>query len=184
MLHVLPIGHTTLGHDEDKFFLSFFLSFLSFFRWSYSPLWALACWTIPLHFSLPITNSLHLLTPSTWRSLSTSSLHPFLGLPLHLVPSSSWVKIFLGILSSSILSRWPSQLILCPFILCEEDKLTIKNAAEATVLHLVLPVVWHTANSKLWLVTSADCCVATLGKAKVRPLLLMHLFVSVVHASG
>jgi hypothetical protein len=26
------------------------------------------------------------------------------------------VKIFLGILSTSILSRWPSQLILCPFI--------------------------------------------------------------------
>jgi hypothetical protein len=26
------------------------------------------------------------------------------------------VKIFLGILSSSILSRWPSQLILCHFI--------------------------------------------------------------------
>jgi hypothetical protein len=26
------------------------------------------------------------------------------------------VKIFLGILSPSILSRWPSQLILCPFI--------------------------------------------------------------------
>jgi hypothetical protein len=26
------------------------------------------------------------------------------------------VKIFLVILSSSILSRWPSQLILCPFI--------------------------------------------------------------------
>jgi hypothetical protein len=26
------------------------------------------------------------------------------------------MKIFLGILSSSILSRWPSQLILCPFI--------------------------------------------------------------------
>ena len=64
----------------------------------------------------PITNSLHLLTPSTWRSLSTSSFHPFLGLPLRLVPSSSWTKIFLGILSSSILSRWPNQLILCPFI--------------------------------------------------------------------
>ena len=87
-----------------------------FFRWRYSPLWALACWTIPLRSSLSITNSLHLLTPSTWRSLSTSSLHPFLGLPLPLVPSSSWVKIFLGILSSSIVSRWPSQLILCPFI--------------------------------------------------------------------
>jgi hypothetical protein len=26
------------------------------------------------------------------------------------------VKIFLGILSSSILSRWPSQLILCHYI--------------------------------------------------------------------
>jgi len=87
-----------------------------FFCWRYSPLWALACRTIALHFSLSITNSLHLLTPSTWRSLSTSSLHPFLGLPLCLVPSSSWVKIFLGILSSTILSRWPSQLILCPFI--------------------------------------------------------------------
>ena len=43
-------------------------------------------------------------------------LHLFLGLPLLLVPSSSWVKIFLGILSSSILSRWPNQLILYPFI--------------------------------------------------------------------
>ena len=29
---------------------------------------------------------------------------------------SSWVKIFFGILSSSILSRWPNELILCPFI--------------------------------------------------------------------
>ena len=68
------------------------------------------------HFFLSATNSLHLLTPTTWRSLSTSSFHPFLGLPLLLVPSSSWVKIFLGILSSSILSRWPNKLILCPFI--------------------------------------------------------------------
>jgi len=87
-----------------------------FFRWRYSSLWALACRTIPLHLSLSITTSLHLLTPSTWRSLSTSSLHPFLGLPLRLVSSSSWVKIFMGILSSTILPRWPSQLILCPFI--------------------------------------------------------------------
>ena len=84
-----------------------------FFHWHYSPLWALACWTMSFHFFLSATNSLHLLTPSTWRSLSTSS---FLGLPLLLIPSSSWVKIFLGILSSSILSRWPNQLILCPFI--------------------------------------------------------------------
>ena len=69
----------------------------------------------PSIFFLSATNSLHLLTPSIWRSLSASSFHLFLGLPL-LVPSSSWVKIFLGILSSSILSRWPNQLILCRFI--------------------------------------------------------------------
>jgi len=67
-------------------------------------------------FFLSIASSLHLLTPSTWRSLSTSSLTPFLGLPLRPVPSISRVKIFLGILSSSILSSWPSQIILCPFI--------------------------------------------------------------------
>ena len=66
------------------------------------------------HFFLSATNCLHLLTPSTWRSLSASSFHPFLALPLLLIPSNSWVKIFLGILSSSILSRWPNQLILCP----------------------------------------------------------------------
>ena len=86
-----------------------------FFHWHYSPLWALACRTMSFHFFLSATNSLHLLTPSTWRSLSTSSFHPFLGLPLLLDPSSSWVKIFLGILSFSILSRWPNQHILCPF---------------------------------------------------------------------
>ena len=40
----------------------------------------------------------------------------FLCLPLRLVPSSSWVKIFFGILSSCILSRWPNEFILCPFI--------------------------------------------------------------------
>ena len=89
--------------------------FFFFFHWHYSPLWALACRTMSVHFFLSITNSLHLLTPSTWRSHFTSSFHPFLGLPFLLVPSSSWVKIFLGILSSSILSRWPNQLILYPF---------------------------------------------------------------------
>jgi hypothetical protein len=47
---------------------------------NYSPLWALPCRTIPFHFFLSVTNSLHLLTPSTWRSLSTSSIHPFLRL--------------------------------------------------------------------------------------------------------
>ena len=57
-------------------------------------------------FSLPAPEDLFLLPLSIL----------FLVLPLLLVPSSSWVKIFLGILSSSILSRWPNQLILCPFI--------------------------------------------------------------------
>jgi len=90
--------------------------FFFFFHWRYRPLWALACRTMSLNFVLSVTTSLHLLTPSTWRSVYTSSLHPFLDLPLRFVPSSSWVKIFLGILFSSILSRWPNQLILCPFI--------------------------------------------------------------------
>jgi hypothetical protein len=66
----------------------------------------------------------------------------------------------------------------------DEDKLTINNAAGATVLHRLLPVVWHTANSILSLLTSADCHVATPGKAKEWPLLLMHMFISAVHASG
>jgi len=74
-------------------------------------------WPVEQYLSIcPYLSPTLSVTPSTWRSLSTSSLHLFLGLPLRLFPSSSWVKIFLGILSSSILSRWPSQLILCPFI--------------------------------------------------------------------
>ena len=79
-------------------------------------LWVLDYRTISFHFFLSVTNFLHLFTPSTWRPLSTSSFYPFLGLPLCLVPSISWVKIFLSILSSPILSRWPNQLTLCPFI--------------------------------------------------------------------
>ena len=42
-------------------------------------------------------------------------LSPFSPGSSLLVPSSSWAKIFLGILSSSILSRWPNQITLCPF---------------------------------------------------------------------
>ena len=48
-----------------------------FFHWHYSPLWALACRTMSFHFFLSATNSLHLLTPSTWRALSTSAFHPY-----------------------------------------------------------------------------------------------------------
>ena len=48
------------GCVETNFVVFFFFFF---FRWCYSPLWALACRTIPLHLFLSITNSLHLLTP-------------------------------------------------------------------------------------------------------------------------
>ena len=99
-----------------SFFFIYSMQWIFFIHWHYSPLKALACRKMSFHFCLSATNSLHLLTPSTWRSLSTSSFHLFLGLPFLLVPSSSGVKNFLGILSFSILSRWPNQLILCPFI--------------------------------------------------------------------
>ena len=93
----------------------FFFFFFFFLHWHYNPLWALACQTMSFHFFLSATNSLHLLTPSTWRSLSPSSFHLFPALSPFLVPSSSWVKIFLGILSSSILSRWHNQLKFSQF---------------------------------------------------------------------
>ena len=84
------------------------------FCWRYNPLWALACRTIPLHLSLSITNSLHLLAPNTWRSLCNSSLHLFLGLPLSSRPFQlSEDVFFLGILSSSIPSRWPGWIKIC-----------------------------------------------------------------------
>jgi len=95
--------------SESLYRLSFF-----FFRWLYSPLWDLACRTIPLHFSLSITNSRYLLTPSAWRSLSTSSLHPFLGLPLRFVPSSSWVKIFLASYPPPFSPGDPANLFFAP----------------------------------------------------------------------
>jgi len=56
-----------------------------FFRWRYSPLWAWACRKLSLHYVLSPTLSIFSL-PSL-EDLSTSSLHPFLG--LRLVPSSS-----------------------------------------------------------------------------------------------
>jgi len=87
-----------------------------FFRWHYSPLWAfLACRTIPLHFFLSITISLHLLTPSTWSSFSTSSLHPFLGLPLRnmvcMFCVARVVSVFLVLFHPSSLNL--SSLFLC-----------------------------------------------------------------------
>ena len=82
----------------------------------YSPLWALACWTMSIHSFLFVATNLHLLTPITWTSSCTSTIHLFLGRPLRLVFSSPWLKIFLSILSCSILCRWPSHPIICPLI--------------------------------------------------------------------
>ena len=70
--------------------------------------------------ALPFFPICYQLSPSSHSQhlkISFYFLFPsFPGSSLLLVPSSSWVKIFLAILSSSILSRWPNQLILCPFI--------------------------------------------------------------------
>ena len=107
-----------------------FSFFFFFFHCQYSPLWALACRTMSFHFFLSATNCLHLLTPNTWRSLSTSSFHLFLGLPLLLVPSNSWVKIFSGILSSSILPRWPNQLMLI-----RVDILRVRNLYKSRIIY-------------------------------------------------
>ena len=104
------------SNPEIIIIIIIFFFFFFFFHWHYSPMWALSCRAMSFHFFLSATNSLHRLTPNTRRSLSTSSFHFFLVLPLLLVPSS-WVKIFLGILSSSNLSKWPNQFILYPFTL-------------------------------------------------------------------
>ena len=126
MRRKLIISANLHGYKLERFHTFFF-----FFHWHYSPLRALACRTMSFHFFLSATNSLHLLTPSTLRSLSTSSFHLFLGIPLLLVPSSSWVKIFLGILHSSILSRWPTSLsyallsiftIFSPFLISSSSR--------------------------------------------------------------
>jgi len=65
----------------------------------------------------PICHQLSASSHSQHLKISFYFLFPsFPGSSLLLVPSSSWVTLFLGILSSSILSSWPNQLILCPFI--------------------------------------------------------------------
>jgi len=91
--------------------------FFFFFPWHYSPLWALACRTMSFHFFpichqfSPSSHSQHLkisfcfLFPSFTGSSSPSSL------PFQFLSEDRF-----GLLSSSILSRWPSQLILCHFI--------------------------------------------------------------------
>ena len=78
------------------------------------------CGLWPVEQYLSIFPIYHQLSPSSHSQHLKISFYFFSpslpGSSSSFVPSNSWVKIFLGILSSSILSRWPSQLILCPFI--------------------------------------------------------------------
>ena len=84
-----------------------FFSIWHLFHWHYSSLCALACRTMSFYFFLSATNSLHLLTPSTWRSLSTSSFHLFLGLPLHLLlPLALQLTVCFG-LSNNVFPFFP-----------------------------------------------------------------------------
>jgi len=98
---------------RHKCFLTIFIFF--FFRWRYSPLWALACRTIFLHFSLSPTFSIFSLPALEDLFLLLLSILSWVFLFVSSLPVLEW-RSFLGILSFSILSRWPSQLILCPFI--------------------------------------------------------------------
>jgi hypothetical protein len=54
------------------------------------------------------------------------------------------VKIFLGTLSSSILSRWPNQLILCPFIYFTIFSPLLNSSSSLFVL------ISHSPSSYLW----------------------------------
>jgi len=138
-----------------------------FFHWRYNPLWALVCGTITFQFF----SIYHQLSPSSHSQhleylFLPSSVHPFLGLPLRLVPSSSWVKIFLGILSSSILSRWPSQLILCPFI-------------HFTIISPLLNYRWLLCNKRsgavAWSTALQD------GRSQVRfPMVSLEFFIDII----
>jgi hypothetical protein len=87
-----------------------------FFHWRYNPLWVLAFSVIFFHSVLSLLNFLHPLTPISWISSSTSSIHLFLGLPLILLPIGFHYSILLGILPPSIRVTCPSQVIFLLFI--------------------------------------------------------------------
>ena len=100
------------------FFLFFFLFFLSSSSSSSTGTTA-HCGLWPVEQCPSIFSYL----PPTLSIFSLPALEDLFLLPLSIfswvfhffVPSSSWVKIFFGILPSSIPSRWPNQLIFCPF---------------------------------------------------------------------
>ena len=87
-----------------------------FFHWHYSPLWALACRTISFHF-FPICHQLSPSSHSQNLKISFYFLFPsFPGSSPSSRPFQFLSEDFLGILSSSVLPRWPNELNLCRFI--------------------------------------------------------------------
>ena len=88
------------------------LLLLLLLRWSYSPVWALASFTIRLQASRSLALSLHSFIPIFLRSVDTSSSHLIFGLTLRLLAYSIPYNIFFGIAVSCILSIRPSHRIL------------------------------------------------------------------------
>jgi len=85
--------------------------------WRYSPFRALASLITCLHSSLFAALLLHPLIPSSCgASLWTTSAHLVLGLPTGLVVWKFPFRTFFGILSSSILSIWPTYASLLIFM--------------------------------------------------------------------
>jgi len=73
-------NHENISNKRLHFFLFVLVGLLLLLRWRYSPRWALACRTIPLHFSLSITNSLSPSSHSQHLKLSFHFFSPsFLG---------------------------------------------------------------------------------------------------------
>ena len=156
--------------------------FFFFFHWHYSPLWALACRTMYFHFFLSATNSVHLLTPSTWRSLSTSSFLPFLGLLLLLVLSSSWYTILYITKFSGAGGWWHSFL---PTItertilelngaLREQSLLLGKILGPVTALLVLMP---EYCNTKFFFYSIYEICVTVAANnRKMRGYLCNPLF--------
>ena len=98
------------------FFYYYFFFFFFFFNWRYSPCWVLACLTISFHNLLYLHFCLQFLTFNFFKSSSTCSSHPSLGLPSGLDEHGSHSVSFLTVLIVSILITRAAQRNLCDFI--------------------------------------------------------------------
>jgi len=92
--------------------------------------------SLGLHYGRPLFLSTvfcrHLLTFISRRSLSTSSSHLYLGLPLLLFPSGLLSKIFLNLLPWSILNTWLYNICHC------------EDAHENLILCICIYIYTHT----------------------------------------